>query len=174
MGIERHPGRELGTVGTGSVGAMKRALAVLAVAVVVIACAGAGWWWTHREDKIDPQTVRIPAPQKATETRVFLNGDGKVLVKFLNTTDDLSATAGKSDCEKLITDELTALGSPPKLAALAQQVPDPTLRDAFQNHVRTVSVYLSACGTSKGLAGAAEQVTFTAVVAHRQIDKVSR
>lgn len=156
--------------GRGQRGALLPLAAVLVV-LLIAAAAGGAWWWTHRDQPVDPQTVDIPAPVKADASAEYMKGPGKPLTAFLDATDDVAVDATKSECTALV-ETLKSGKSPQQLAAIAQKVPDSTLRDAFQNHVRNVAIYLGACGTGKDLSGPADDAKFSAVVARRQLKTV--
>lgn len=147
------------------------ATTVVVVALLAAAAGGALWWRTQIPEPVDPRTVAIPAVAKPDAVTRYMARHGRPLVRFLNKTETLSADATKDDCAALVT-ELSRDDQPRRLAAIAQNVPDPTLGDAFGNHIYNVVAYLGACGRGTDLTASAADVEFSGIVARRQLDRV--
>jgi hypothetical protein len=138
-----------------------------AAVVLSVAAVGAGAWWLTRPHPVDPRTAALPTPSASAATvQAYFRGSGAPLVDFVRTTTDLPADADKSSCTAL-ADRLAPLGSPKALASKATAVPDATVAAAALNHVSAVSRYVAACGSGTGLADAAADAHFTAVVLTR-------
>lgn len=144
------------------------------VAMIALLAAGGGYmaWARWHAARTDPNKVALPQPARPSQAHAYMNGPGKPLRGFLAATSTLPAKSSRIRCAKLASTTLGAFPPPPRLAGLADAVPDPTLADALGNHLDAVLDYLSACGQARDLAEYAKTSRFTAIVATRQLRKV--
>ena len=151
----------------------RRVVGVL-VSLAVLVAAGGGyavWYHGHHGQIADPKTVPLPSSQASPAVvSAYFAQHGTALRTLLRDTTNLppDATAGSCNATAAI---LSPLGSPRALVDAAIGIPDPGLRDAATNHVQAVITYLGRCGTSADLSGAAKQVSFTATVFARLLQR---
>lgn len=161
----RRRGSEVGRVAWVVVGV------VLVVVVVGLVAGGfAAQLWDNRTD---PATVPLPDIKKANATERYMADEGLPLLPFLQATADLPNNPTVGSCRELVKTDLSKHPTPPELTARAQRIPDPTLSASFVNHISSVVDYLGACGAQADMQSEADNVRFTAVIAQRQLSRIS-
>lgn len=95
----------------------------------------------------DPLAVIVPEAMDITALRVFLAGDGSPLVRLRDSTAPLAAGTAPTvtECEAVAA-ELTKLGPPEDLVALAGGIADEPTREIAQNLVGSSARALASCG----------------------------
>lgn len=146
---------------------------VAGLLVLALAGGGALWWFKHHQNAMqaDPATTNLPAQTaSAASLQSYFAGRGKGLLIILHSTTSLPSDPTKATCAA-IAKKIGPGGTPRQLSDEAVSIPDPTVRDASLNHLRTVEQYLATCGTVEDLTVQAEQAQFTAVILSRLLSR---
>lgn len=89
----------------------------------------------------DPLEPDLPAI--SAEVVAYLNGDGRILVDFVRSTEGL--VAGQDECETVVVSLDDQGLSPPLLYDAASGVPDTTLSSAFINDIAEKLRHVEGC-----------------------------